>query len=308
LTPIETKRGTAVNPSYDFTGQVALVTGGSSGMGLATAQAFAEAGAAVILADVKQAALSAAAEDLTTAGHQALGVVCDVSQEDLVDAMVNQAVATFGRLDMAFNNAGIQAPPTDAADEPAEMFDRVNAINLRGVWTCMKHELRQMRAQGSGAIVNCSSLGGLVGLPGAPVSSSASHSLSTVATPPLTWDCRSLLPRLGFGSAEDLPSDRDSGHGLGPAGIERQVSDGFEKLGFGDSVLEGPAEVVRQLVGIPTGDQGGDGDEAAVPGGEFRPVPNVLEEHVVGERGKLRGDIADGAAAPADLSGLIDHQ
>ena len=155
-----------MNPSYDFTGQVALVTGGSSGMGLATAQAFAEAGAAVILADVKQAALSAAAEDLTTAGHQALGVVCDVSQEDLVDAMVNQAVATFGRLDMAFNNAGIQAPPTDAADEPAEMFDRVNAINLRGVWTCMKHELRQMRAQGSGAIVNCSSLGGLVGLPG----------------------------------------------------------------------------------------------------------------------------------------------
>ena len=67
---------------------------------------------------------------------------------------------------MAFNNAGIQVPPSDAADEPAENFDRVNAVNLRGVWTCMKHELRQMRAQGSGAIVNCSSLGGLVGLPG----------------------------------------------------------------------------------------------------------------------------------------------
>jgi NAD(P)-dependent dehydrogenase (short-subunit alcohol dehydrogenase family) len=61
---------------------------------------------------------------------------------------------------MAFNNAGIQVPPSDAADEPAEHFDRVNAINLRGVWTCMKHELGQMRAQGSGAIVNCSSLGG----------------------------------------------------------------------------------------------------------------------------------------------------
>jgi NAD(P)-dependent dehydrogenase (short-subunit alcohol dehydrogenase family) len=164
-----------VNPSYDFTGQVALVTGGSSGMGLATAQAFAEAGAAVILADVNEAALSAAAEDLTTAGHQALGVVCDVSQEDQVDAMVKQAVATFGRLDMAFNNAGIQAPPMDAADEPAEMFDRVNAINLRGVWTCMKHELRQMRAQGSGAIVNCSSLGGLVGLPGRAAYHASKH-------------------------------------------------------------------------------------------------------------------------------------
>jgi NAD(P)-dependent dehydrogenase (short-subunit alcohol dehydrogenase family) len=188
-----------VNPSYDFTGQVALVTGGSSGMGLATAQALAEAGAAVILADVKQAALSAAAEDLTTAGHQALGVVCDVSQEDLVDAMVNQAVATFGRLDMAFNNAGIQAPPTDAADEPAEMFDRVNAINLRGAWTCMKHELRQMRAQGSGAIVNCSSLGGLVGLPGR--AAYASNTESSALPGALPWSTR----RAASGSTPSAP-------------------------------------------------------------------------------------------------------
>jgi NAD(P)-dependent dehydrogenase (short-subunit alcohol dehydrogenase family) len=66
---------------------------------------------------------------------------------------------------MAFNNAGIQVPPRDAADEPAEAFDRVNAVNLRGVWACMKDELRQMRKQGSGAILNCSSLGGLIGLP-----------------------------------------------------------------------------------------------------------------------------------------------
>ena len=188
-----------MNPSYDFTGQVALVTGGSSGMGLATAQAFAEAGAAVILADVNEAALSAAAEDLTTAGHQALGVVCDVSQEDQVDAMVNQAVATFGRLDMAFNNAGIQAPPTDAADEPAEMFDRVNAINLRGVWTCMKHELRQMRAQGSGAIVNCSSLGGLVGLPGR--AAYASNTESSALPGALPWSTR----RAASGSTPSAP-------------------------------------------------------------------------------------------------------
>ena len=79
--------------------------------------------------------------------------------------MVEQTVSTFGRLDAAYNNAGVQAPPSDMADEAAEEFDRVNAINLRGVWACMKHELRHMREQGSGAIVNCSSLGGLVGLP-----------------------------------------------------------------------------------------------------------------------------------------------
>jgi NAD(P)-dependent dehydrogenase (short-subunit alcohol dehydrogenase family) len=155
-----------MNPTYDFQGQVALVTGASSGMGLATAQAFAQAGAAVGLADINENALRTATDDLTAAGHQAIGVTCDVSDEDEVAAMVERTVGQFGRLDVAFNNAGIQAPPSDAADEPAELFDRVNAINLRGVWACMKHELRQMRDQRSGAIVNNSSLGGLVGLPG----------------------------------------------------------------------------------------------------------------------------------------------
>jgi NAD(P)-dependent dehydrogenase (short-subunit alcohol dehydrogenase family) len=166
--PIDRKRVKAVNPIYDFAGQVALVTGGSSGMGLATAQGFAEAGAAVVLADVNEDALRGATDDLTGAGHQALGVLCDVSSEDQVAAMVDRAVATFGRLDMVFNNAGIIVPPTDAAEEPAEIFDRVTAINLRGVWACMKHELRQMRTQGSGAIVNCSSIAGLVGGTGRP--------------------------------------------------------------------------------------------------------------------------------------------
>src|SRR5207253_18624 len=131
-----------MNPVYDFRGQVALVTGASSGMGLSTARAFAEAGAAVVLADINEKALRAATDELTSAGHQAIGVTCDVSDEAQVAAMVARAGASFGRLDMAFNNAGIQVPPSGAADEPAEQFDRVNAINLRGVWACMKHELR----------------------------------------------------------------------------------------------------------------------------------------------------------------------
>jgi NAD(P)-dependent dehydrogenase (short-subunit alcohol dehydrogenase family) len=157
---------TTANPTYDFGGQVALVTGASSGMGLATVRAFAAHGASVTLADINEDALRAATDELAAAGKDALGVVCDVSDEDEVAGLVERTVATFGRLDMAFNNAGIMIPPSEAADEPADNFDRVNAINLRGVWACMKHELRQMRDQGSGAIVNCSSLGGLVGLPG----------------------------------------------------------------------------------------------------------------------------------------------
>ena len=164
-----------MNPTYDFTDHVALITGASSGMGLATAQAFADSGAAVVLADINDEALQAATEALRARGHEALGVQCDVSDEQAVAALVEQTVAAYGRLDMAFNNAGIQVPPSDAADEPADTFDRVNAVNLRGVWACMKHELRQMREQGSGAIVNCSSLGGLVGLPGRAAYHASKH-------------------------------------------------------------------------------------------------------------------------------------
>ncbi len=164
-----------MNPRYDFRGQVALVTGAGSGMGLATAAAFAEAGAAVVLADIDAAALRMATDRLTEAGHRVIGVICNVADEAQAADAVQRAVARFGRLDMAFNNAGIQVPPSDAAEEPAENFDRVNAVNLRGVWASMKHELQQMRAQGSGAIVNCSSLGGLVGLPGRAAYHASKH-------------------------------------------------------------------------------------------------------------------------------------
>jgi NAD(P)-dependent dehydrogenase (short-subunit alcohol dehydrogenase family) len=164
-----------MNPVYDFTGQVALVTGASSGIGLAAARAFAEAGAAVVLADINTNALNAVTAELTSPGHRAIGVSCDVADEGQVAAMVERTVATYGRLDMAFNNAGVVGFTGDLAEESAESFDRVTAINLRGVWACMKYELRQMRAQGSGAIVNCSSLGGLVGQAGRATYHASKH-------------------------------------------------------------------------------------------------------------------------------------
>ena len=155
-----------MNPAYDCKDRVALVTGACSGLGLATAKSFAEAGAAVVLADRNERALEVVTKELTSAGHRAIGVICDVSDETQAAAMVERAITTFGRLDMAYNNAGILGPIGDVTEETSEAFDEVNAVNLRGVWTCMKHELLQMRKQGSGAIVNCSSLGGLVGLAG----------------------------------------------------------------------------------------------------------------------------------------------
>lgn len=150
--------------NYAYQNQVALVTGAASGMGLAAAKAFAEAGAAVALADVSSDGARAAADVLQAAGHKAIGIGCDVADMVQVEAMVKQAVATFGRLDMAFNNAGVQSPVAETADADPRDYDFVMGVNLRGIWNCMKYELLQMRKQGSGAIVNNSSMGGLIGI------------------------------------------------------------------------------------------------------------------------------------------------
>lgn len=155
-----------MNPKYDFSGQVALVTGAASGLGRATAKAFAASAAAVVLVDRDENKLAGVLSEITGAGGKAIALAGDVSDERVASSAVERAVRELGSLDMAYNNAGILGPMCPMMEETGEGYDQVNAVNLRGVWTFMKHELIQMKKQGSGAIVNCSSLGGLVGLPG----------------------------------------------------------------------------------------------------------------------------------------------
>ncbi len=166
-----------MNPTYDYVGQVAFVTGAASGMGLATARAFAAAGAAVALVDANAEAVSKAAASLEGSGGRVLAITCDVSDEDQVKAAVDRTVAELGRLDMAFNGAGIQADSAELADITMADYDRMLAINLRGVFACMKYQLVQMKRQGGGAIVNCSSMGGFVGVPGRAAYHAAKHGI-----------------------------------------------------------------------------------------------------------------------------------
>ena len=162
-----------MNLSYE--NKVALITGAGSGMGLAAAQAFAAEGAAVALVDINESAVRIATERLVTAGHKAIAIRSDVTDEAQVKAMVEQTVSAFGRLDAAFNNAGVQSLAVETADATTQEFDRVNAINLRSIFLCMKYELLLMRKQGSGAIVNNSSIGGLIGIPGRAIYHATKH-------------------------------------------------------------------------------------------------------------------------------------
>lgn len=159
----------------DFKDKVAVVTGAASGMGLATAKAFAEAGATVVLTDINEP--TAQAEQIVAMGQKAVAIRCDVTDEKNVEATIQQIVSQFGRLDFAFNNAGIQIPATEVADVSNEEYDKILGINLKGVWNFMKYELKQMRLQGSGAIVNNSSLGGLVGVPGRAAYHASKHGI-----------------------------------------------------------------------------------------------------------------------------------
>jgi NAD(P)-dependent dehydrogenase (short-subunit alcohol dehydrogenase family) len=161
-------------------GKAALITGAGGGIGRATALVFAREGARVAVADIMAEAAQETVALINTAGGQAMSLTGEVASDAAVKALVGSVVAAYGRLDCAFNNAGIAGWQVDAAGKKTaewseEAFDRMIAVNLKGVWLCMKHEIVQMLAQGGGAIVNTGSIAGLAGLPTSSAYVAAKH-------------------------------------------------------------------------------------------------------------------------------------
>lgn len=159
----------------DFEDKVAVVTGGSFGIGRATAIAFATRGARVVIADWIED--KETLEKIQSIGGEAIFVKCDVSNGDDVKSLVEKTISTYGRIDFAFNNAGIEGLSAPTIDCTEENWDRTIAVNLKSVWLCMKHEIPYMLSQGKGAIVNCASIAGLVGFAGLPAYVASKHGI-----------------------------------------------------------------------------------------------------------------------------------
>jgi NAD(P)-dependent dehydrogenase (short-subunit alcohol dehydrogenase family) len=151
-------------PTFNFSGKVAFVTGAGSGIGRETALAFARAGACVTIADIAEAGLRETESQIAAVGARVLAVRCDVTKSADIKSALDQTIAAFGRLDAAFNNAGIEQPGASIVDLTEEMLDRVLSVNLKSVFLCMKHQIPLMLQNGGGAIVNTSSGAGVIAI------------------------------------------------------------------------------------------------------------------------------------------------
>jgi NAD(P)-dependent dehydrogenase (short-subunit alcohol dehydrogenase family) len=201
--------------------KVALVTGGTSGIGRATAIAFGAAGAKVVFSGRREAEGEETTAFIRDTGAECLFVRSDVSSEADVKTLVQQTIATYGKLDCAFNNAGIDPPTKPLHEQSIEDFDKLMSINVRGLFLCMKYEIQQMLTQGSGAIVNNSSMGGLIAFPGVSPYIASKHAVMgltrsaaldyakqgiriNAVNPGLI--ATAMLDRLGGDSADDFAS------------------------------------------------------------------------------------------------------
>ena len=158
-----------------FDGRVALVTGGSFGIGRATAIAFAKRGARVVVADLVADTENTTVQEIEKCGGTGLFVPCDVSDADQVKQLMEKIVSTYGRLDYAFNNAGIEGDTASTHECTVENWDKTTGVNLKGVWLCMKHEIPHMLKSGKGVIINCASVAGLNGFAGLPAYVASKH-------------------------------------------------------------------------------------------------------------------------------------
>lgn len=163
------------NENGNYTGKVAFVTGAANGIGRATALAFAREGAAVVVADVSEQGNQETARMIEELGGRALAVKCDVTRTEDVQAALSKTIEAFGRLDVAFNNAGVEQKKVATAELEEEEWDRIVDTNLRGVFLCMKYEIPLMLKQGGGAIVNTSSGAGVIGIKEGAAYSAAKH-------------------------------------------------------------------------------------------------------------------------------------
>jgi NAD(P)-dependent dehydrogenase (short-subunit alcohol dehydrogenase family) len=160
-----------------FENKVAIVTGGGSGIGKTTALELALQGASVVIANRNEKNGQQAVEEITKAGGTASFVQTDVSNEAQVKNLIHQTLARYGRLDLAFNNAGVEQPPTPLPDQTEDLYQQVMDINVKGVWLCLKHQIPAMLAQGGGAIVNTSSFSGAIAFATIPLYVASKHAV-----------------------------------------------------------------------------------------------------------------------------------
>lgn len=210
-------------PRYEeFKGRVALVTGAGSGIGQAAAFAFASHGAHVVVADVDAGAGEATVDRIRQSGGDAAFIRADVSDEAQVTRLIDETVQRFGRLDIAFNNAGVTQNSQPLADQPDDMYDHVFDVSARGLWLCMRAEIRQMLKQGGGSIVNMGSMSSVVGIAGLSTYSASKHAVLGLTR----------------GAALDYAKQGIRINAVGPGTIDTPMIERFIELAGTDSVMD----------------------------------------------------------------------